>query len=137
MSLRQEDSNNGEAVWVRLQRGDLSRESVWKAYRENLELVLDSVKTLLEADTGKAVITSDHGNLLGDWVGPIPTRAYGHPHNLYTDGLLEVPWLIIEGFRRRNIVPEPPIASDRATENTVEDRLAHLGYVEESAENIG
>lgn len=130
-------SDNGEAVWVRLQRGDLSRESVWNAYRENLELVLDSVEALLEADTGKTVITSDHGNLLGDWVGPIPTRAYGHPHSLYTDALLEVPWLIIEGSRRRNIVSEPPIASNRATEDTVEDRLAHLGYVEESSENIG
>lgn len=130
-------SDNGEAVWVRLQRGDLSRESVWKAYRENLELVLDSVETLVEANIGRTVITSDHGNLLGDWVGPIPTRAYGHPHNLYTGALLEVPWLIIEGSRRRDIVSEPPITNDRATENTVEDRLVHLGYAEESVESIG
>ena len=110
-------------VWERLEEGDLSREQVWEAYRENLEIALPEVERLLAAIPGRSIITSDHGNAFGEW------GVYGHPGNHYLDALVRVPWLVVEGEQRREIVEADTASSqnhDGAT--SVEERLADLGY---------
>lgn len=130
ITAQQDTTDEHASVWKRLQWGELSSETVEDAYRENLEVVLESVETLCTNLPGKTVITSDHGNLLGDWVGPIPTRAYGHPHNLYTKHLVEVPWFVIESETRRSVRSEAPVTDERVADKNVDDRLRHLGYTE-------
>lgn len=123
-----ERANEGD-IWRKLQfrLGDISQSSVWDAYRENLELVLNEVEALLDDIDGKTVVSSDHGNLVGEWIGPIPSRGYGHPPKIYVDELVTVPWLIIPG-NRRTISSDPPVERERLEDNVVADRLTALGY---------
>lgn len=62
-----------------------------KAYEENLRIVLDQVVQLLREIYGRVVITSDHGELLGE------NGLYGHPAGSRVTALIEIPWLEIEG----------------------------------------
>lgn len=76
-------------VWDRLQRGEVSEKEVWDGYRQNLELVLDELKILLEnVDAETVAITSDHGNAVGEW------NVYGHVPDNPIEPLRKVPWVI-------------------------------------------
>jgi len=118
----------GTIIWDRLQHGEVSREEVWACYRENLQVVAPHVVDLLTAADGTAVVTADHGNLLGERLWPVPVRGYGHPQHVHVPALVKVPWLRVERSPGRNIVPEPPESMDSTSRATIEDRLAHLGY---------
>lgn len=119
----------GHTIWQRLQYGltDLHIEDVRAAYVENLEIVLNSVSSLIGDIRGKTVITADHGNLIGDRLYPIPVLGYGHPPDLFLDPLIVVPWFVIDG-QRREIESDDPVRSDRLSEELVQDRLEALGY---------
>ncbi len=106
------------------------RADVVRAYRENLDLVLREVESLLEDLVGRTVITADHGELLGERERPIPVRRYGHPGGVYVRELLEVPWHVIENRPRKDVVAEDPVdRSDGATDQAaVEQQLKDLGY---------
>jgi hypothetical protein len=123
-----ERANDGD-IWVKLQYSleGVSREKVWAAYKENLQLVLEEVKSLLNEIDGKTVVSSDHGNLVGDWIGPVPTRGYGHPPAIYVDELVTVPWLTVPG-ERREITVDDPVGHDQLEDTVVSDRLTALGY---------
>lgn len=79
-----EDVSN--QVWMMLAKGELSKEQVWDAYRGNLEYVLDKVKVFAKTLEGETVITSDHGNSMGE------NSFYGHPRGVSTKELREVPY---------------------------------------------
>jgi len=118
-------------IWNRLQyrlaKTDL--ETVKKAYRENLEITLDEINTLIEYDTGKTVVTSDHGNLLGERLWPIPVKSYGHPRNLYVNSLVEVPWVVFENGARPTIQKEEPIEyTNQTPDGMAKNQLQDLGY---------
>jgi len=122
------DDDDGDAlnIWSAVEVGNLSREAVVAAYKENLELVLPHVETLLEELPGKTVVTADHGNLTGDRLFPIPIRDYGHPRGLRTPELVTVPWLTVPGDRLP-AVSEPPTTQDHDNDIAT-DRLEALGY---------
>jgi hypothetical protein len=102
-----------------------------QAYRENLELVLDDVARLFDIFDGKIVLTSDHGEMLGERGGLLPTRKYGHPPSIPAPKLREVPWFEHVSGPRRNVLAEEPIKSDPedVADETVKERLQDLGYV--------
>ena len=68
----------------------LGKDGLRLAYEENLKLVLDYVRRLLESLSGKIVITADHGELLGE------SGQYGHTLDCRHPLLVEVPWIEIE-----------------------------------------
>ncbi|KXA92773.1 hypothetical protein AKJ65_07070 [candidate division MSBL1 archaeon SCGC-AAA259E19] len=70
---------------------EFGEEVLRDAYRKNLEIVLEEVKTLAERLPGSIIVTADHGELLGE------NGLYGHlfHHHL----LKEVPWLEVEGVK--------------------------------------
>ena len=122
-----------ENVWNQMFNGDLdlSRDELWSIYVENLEYVLEHVAELLEGLSGRTVITSDHGNYVGERSSPIPIREYGHPRGLYDEPVVRVPWLVHESGNRRviNSGNAKPESETRSIEETVvEDRLQDLGY---------
>jgi hypothetical protein len=112
-----------------LEMGILNRGEVWRAYKENLQYVLEEVDTLLDELSGKTVITSDHGNLLGERAWPIPMRLYGHPGGIRTPELVTVPYAII-GDNRRNIIEGNVRSQSEADQATINERLRQLGYRE-------
>jgi hypothetical protein len=127
-SSADDDGNSKRHVWGSLRHGRLQKAPVWEAYRENLDVVLPHVETLLESLSGKSVVTADHGNLLGERTRPLPVRGYGHPRGLDVPELRTVPWLVVEGEDRRSVVAEPPVDNDGPDERVVKQRLEALGY---------
>lgn len=125
----------GNTIWQFLRKHPpessekIDLDLVWKAYNENLDLVLQHVEQLLKELNGKTVITADHGNLVGERLSPIPTkRFYGHPYGVYHPNLVKVPWLKIESDKRRDIIAEPPRSTESIDQDVTEERLEALGY---------
>lgn len=126
---------DGDTVWQYLRQhppeseAGINLDRVWEAYTENLDLVLEHVKELIDELDGTTVVTADHGNLVGERLSPIPTkRFYGHPYGVYHPNLVKVPWLRVGGDERREIVTEPPRSTDTVDEDVTEERLEALGY---------
>jgi hypothetical protein len=101
-------------------------------YEENLRLVLPYVKQLLEAFSGKTVITADHGEMLGNPTTRVPIRLgkkrYNHPGKTYVPELRVVPWHTVDTGSRRQISSEPPEADDVVSEEEINNQLEALGY---------
>lgn len=118
----------GTSIWEKLQGGELSEVEVRQAYRENLELVIPEAQRLVDSLRGKTVITSDHGNLFGKQVSPLPIRVYGHPARIHDHELTAVPWVEFPFESRRKITyrSEPMTQTEDFAE--VEERLNDLGY---------
>lgn len=116
-------------VWSQLNNtGPVQRRQVIQAYQENHEIAISEVKRLVDGLTGRTIITSDHANLIGEWLFPLPMRQYGHPRGLKKEQLREVPWLIIESGPRKVVVDSEPVGDDDMDSDVVEDRLRNLGY---------
>ena len=77
-------------IWEKLRKKEIDVNTVRNAYRKNIEIVLKAVEKLLPYLDGKVVITSDHGNLFGEYF------LYAHPYGVYVRPLVEVPWLEVE-----------------------------------------
>jgi len=75
-----------------------------EAYKANLEMVLAQAAELLNHLSGRIVITSDHGELLGE------KKCYSHPSGSLNPVLIEVPWLVVEK-ERPHIEPQPQAAA--------------------------
>lgn len=127
--LTEREFTTREKIWNRLERGEISGEKVWQGYRENLDIVLPHVQRLCNELEGKTVVTSDHGNLVGEFAWPLPIRKYGHPTGIHTKKLVKVPWLEIEAGTRPKIVSDDPASSEmETTEKKRLERLRTLGY---------
>lgn len=60
------------------------------AYRKNLKIVLEEISNLIDSLPGKTIITSDHGELLGE------DGLYGHVQWSKNHILREVPWFVTQ-----------------------------------------
>lgn len=88
-----------KTIWDAARLGEVPIEKVWEGYKENLKLVMEEVKRLVDEVHGKVVITSDHGNHLGEYM------VFGHTVGLRTKELVKVPWLVMKD-EEREVVPE-------------------------------
>lgn len=109
-----------QPVWGELRDGNLTSEQVRRAYDENLWLTFPYLRDLLTEFQGTTVITSDHGNHLGEIAAPFPVRLYGHPPDIRTSELIEVPWLTVEHGQNRERRPartNHPIAESESVDS--------------------
>jgi hypothetical protein len=113
-------------LWNRVRDGELSRDIAWAAYRDNLRWVLDDLQLLLSnLDAERVVISSDHGNGIGEY------GCYSHPAYVPLPVLKRVPWVEVSATDDRTHVPRADTRSDETVEDAVvTDRLADLGYLE-------
>lgn len=128
LETAKEDEPN---FWYRMLYDELNieTETVWELYRANLQRVAPCVRELLKSLDGKTVVTSDHGNMVGERSFPVPFREWGHPHGIYTPELVTVPWLEHdEGPRRRIVAGEHNGRTSRVDSTVVKRRLRELGY---------
>jgi hypothetical protein len=113
-----------KTIWEKLENGQVSKDTVWAEYRNNLRIVLEDVKNLLEnVDFDRAVITSDHGNAIGEY------GLYGHPGNVPVDCLVEVPWYETNAVDEETHKPSKQ-SEDQLTSEQIKSRLRSLGYYE-------
>lgn len=118
--------DSGKNVWRRIREGRVDADDAWDAYRENLRYVLDDVERLLEnVDAPEVVVTSDHGNLFGEWL------LYGHENGVIAPALRQVPWCRTTATDTGSFDPEvPDDESVDADDEGVQRRLQELGYLE-------
>ncbi|WP_132057801.1 alkaline phosphatase family protein [Halorussus amylolyticus] len=113
-------------IWRHLQLGTVTRDDVWEAYKDNLRWVLDDINLLFEQlDDRRIVITSDHGNALGEWA------LYGHSRYLPTPQLKRVPWITLPTTETTDTYePKRTDALDEGSPEDVdiEQQLEALGY---------
>jgi hypothetical protein len=129
--LRPDIDADNSGFWLKLNEGsaNLTATQVWNAYTENLTVTLPYVESLLTSLQGLSVVTSDHGNLLGERLWPIPMRFWGHPAGIYSDELVEVPWHSYTNGDRKSVESESPVAiAEESDEEKIDERLRTLGY---------
>jgi len=107
-------------------RGLIDQKQIQNAYTETLNIVLEYVNKLDNSLEGKSVITSDHGEMLGEQL--VLSELYGHYHNLWTKQLRWVPWLETKTECRRDVTKEDPINTTSIDSDVVNQRLSDLGY---------
>ena len=119
-------------VWERLFAGEIRADpaAVWEAYERNLEGVLPSVEDLLDELGGRTVVTSDHGNVFDERIGPFRAREWGHPPGIHASRLVTVPWLVHTAGDRRRITEGATGTDDEVDDDVVANRLRQLGYAE-------
>jgi len=87
--LADRSKEKGEKIWVDVRRGKVSIENLKRAYKNNLIAVFPAVEKLIDNLEGKIIITSDHGQLFGEYF------LFSHPSKIYFKKLIVVPWLEI------------------------------------------
>jgi hypothetical protein len=102
----------------------ISENELIELYNENLDIVLEYAKKLVNNLDGKSVITSDHGELLGDKL--FGRKRYGHSR-YHMSELRRVPWFIPTFNGRREIEEGVPKSFDRL--NDRKQHLQALGYM--------
>lgn len=123
------DQSFSDNPWQALGNGKIGREKIWKLYSQNLDVVFDEAYQLADTLPGQAVLTSDHGNLLGERTYPIPIRLYGHPEGVRHPGLVKVPWAVLESEERPKIRKGEVKKSTEEKPESVTEHLEALGYV--------
>jgi len=104
----------------KFKRREISDTMFWNRYRSNLELVLDDVELLLQnMDAEKVVITSDHGNAVGE------RGLYGHPSGIDIPSLRLVPWCTATATDTGRYTPRQ---LNEGTDISIEEQLEALGY---------
>jgi hypothetical protein len=118
-------------AWIPFRNGlrPITIDELWEGYNENLDVVFEYVSELLNSIDGKVVISADHGNMVNERQGPIPTRRmFGHPWGVYSQELVKVPWFVLETGSRRAVTEETPTNFKGHSEELVTERLESLGY---------
>ena len=128
MATGEDAYRNQKSVWEQLYEGTVQTDTVWDAYKENLDITLPHVKRLVDVFDEYTAVTSDHGNALGERSWPFPTRIYGHPLGIRMPALTDVPWLITNEDVRKEIIAEESSQPDTNDQEKVLERLEDLGY---------
>jgi len=102
-------------------RGELPDDELRALYRENLSYVVEALdRTILRRIDADVVISSDHGELLGE------DGIYHHPAFTRYSELRTVPWVDVETDPDGGDVPKRRASAPE--DGGVEARLADLGY---------
>lgn len=125
-----EEQRSGFFARLRRNEFDISHDTLWEIYLENLDRVLPHVETLIDELGGRTVVTADHSELFGERIGPIPIRGWGHPRGIYDEKLVTVPWHVHENGDRKRIESEEPLDDqlDSRDPEEIDEHLRALGY---------
>ncbi len=119
-------------IWAKLEKGEIELDIIREAYYESLQETLPYVDFLCSKLKGKTVVTSDHGNLLGEQSHPrLPwkTQRFAHPDHATAKVLVKVPWLVCPFDSRKFSIPETPEKRRSVyNEDSLEQKLESLGY---------
>lgn len=112
--------NRSGDEWSDVASGEISPEAGKNAYRSNLPPVLDEVELLLNnVDAERVIITSDHGNYLGE------NGQWGHPGGHLHPAVRFVPWWTTTATDERTHTTEKISSDNKATRK---EKLEALGY---------
>jgi hypothetical protein len=123
-----DDKRHVYELWKKIIRGEISADILRQAYRDNLRLVLQNVSELIPYLDGKTIVTSDHGELLGE------RGMFEHPRYSKLRALCEVPWLVVERREKKTVEADLAPNLEQKTlskddREKVKERLMALGYL--------
>jgi len=122
--LRMPPANPMDAV-----RRRYGKEGLRRAYRENLEIVLKCVAELVQALSGRIIVTADHGEMLGE------SFCYGHWSRSSKKLLREIPWLVIDKGKKRTEPPKTQLHPKQTQQRSaVPDEQEAKGKIEEQVQ---
>lgn len=126
-NLAGEVNEGGPDIWHRHRHGEFNRSELWQAYKDNLEWAWNDVhERLLSNVDGDVLVTSDHGNGLGEW------GAWSHPPGSIVPEVRRVP--VVGPFRgvdTESVTPDSCQSGEKRAggrENSVGGQLEALGY---------
>lgn len=119
------DSSKVFAIWEAFHQGLITQNELRESYIETLNRVEQSVKNLLEELSGKTVVSSDHGDNLGE--SYLGINRVGHGNE--TKECRLVPWLEMNYSERRTITKNKPKIKQESDGKIVDKRLKQLGYI--------
>jgi hypothetical protein len=117
-----EEPGSTQTVWKGLRDGRFGQEEIWKDYQLALKRGLGEVKRVINHVNGRILVTSDHGNLLGEW------GFYGHPHSMLLPSVRRVPWATAEGDGKESLREMSRSDIKVKEETSREEHLKMLGY---------
>jgi arylsulfatase A-like enzyme len=85
-----QENHKLQNIWELGEYDEVGKEEIWQGYKANLDYVMEHVRELVEELDGKVVVTSDHGNLVGE------RGLYGHSYGSKAKKVREVPWHVIQ-----------------------------------------
>jgi len=104
--------------------GVISKQELKKSYVETIGVIEPRVRNLLDVLDGKSIVSSDHGENLGERHYGFTQVGHGNP----TTECYRVPWLEIECTERREVTETQPRGFDPADKKAIEESLSDLGY---------
>ncbi len=127
-SMRPDAEMDDSKPYAAVKEGLVEPETISRAYRESLELAMESVEELVAELDGKTVITADHGDLLGERDGRVVGEfsEWGHPENTPVDPLIKVPWVVLPYDERKDIRAGSLADTNQTDPNR--EQLEALGY---------
>jgi hypothetical protein len=115
----------------------ISDDRLIDSYIENFLIVQDHVKKLSELLDGKTVISSDHGENLGEYgyssiwkyskFGPQRKKLYSHGHQ--TPECRFIPWCELTHKSRKQIKESAPMHNSLVNSSLMTENLENLGYL--------
>jgi hypothetical protein len=119
--------DTGKTPWEMMEKGEICKERVWSAYKKNLEVVFEDVEKLIKEVRGKTVVSSDHGNLIGEKVFGL-IKDYGHTPGALVKQNTHVPWDVIKNKERKEI-KKGSTENKQGKDDDIKGKLHDLGYM--------
>lgn len=111
----------GPDIWKRCRDGEMDKQELWEAYRDNLEWVLKDVEErLFKNIDGDVTITADHGNGMGEY------GVWSHPPGTLVPSVRKVPVWNVRASDERTV--EVDTRSEERTQSNIDEQLEALGY---------
>lgn len=107
--------------WHRVRDGEIPADVFWAAYADNLRWALESVERWRRQTSADILITSDHGNAMGEW------GQWSHPPRSANPVLRRVPWVQVRGTGSEPM-PDRDLPDEVVGGGDLDERLAALGY---------
>jgi len=128
----------GKHIFHAAMNGKISHKELENSYIENLDIVEKHCELLLNELQGKTVITSDHGENLGEsgfYSDGTHATKFGfniplYGHGFQTEECRLVPWCVIDNYKnRKNIEPSEPVSREAVNKEKMTENLKTLGYL--------
>ena len=104
--------------------GVITKDTLEQSYVDTINMIEPEVQDLLDKLDGKSVVSSDHGENLGERYHGMTQTGHGSP----TPECYRVPWLELEHETRRQVSEDSPEKISAVDEKSIEDNLRALGY---------